>query len=420
MLQYANLNYQGIDFSGEPIDVSQMEFLHVDVWTADENDANISPISSGPNETAYDLDLTAQEWTSFDIPLSFFTDQNPLVDFTTLIQLKFGSDPDGGTIFVDNLYFYKESSDPVDGVTPITFESEFELSSFDGGGISLVENPDTNGNSSSMVAQMIKGGGQTWAGSKVTMPSPFNVTSSTVVTVKVWSPRVGLDLLMKMENDVPWPDVSGTAEITATTTVANQWETLTFDFSGIDTSINWYNLVLIIDNGTMGDASSDFTIYIDDISTDPMLDFEPDFTLSSFDGGGMSVIANPDVNGNDSGMVAQLVKGGGQTWAGSKITVPSPLEVTSTSTITVKVWSPRVGLDLLLKMENNVPWPDVSATAEIIATTTVANQWETLTFDFAGVDTSIDWYNLIMIIDNGTMGDGSSDFTIYVDDITLN
>ena len=112
MIQYANLNYQGIDFEGTPVNASQMEFLHVDIWTADDNNAKISPISSGPNETAYDLDLTSQQWTSFDIPLSFFTDQNPLVDFSDIIQFKFDGDPADGTIFVDNLYFYKAPTGP--------------------------------------------------------------------------------------------------------------------------------------------------------------------------------------------------------------------------------------------------------------------------------------------------------------------
>ncbi|MCK7590667.1 PKD domain-containing protein [Subsaxibacter sp. CAU 1640] len=109
IIQYGNLNYQGIQL-GSSTDVSAMEYLHVDIWTADDNDAKISPISSGPNETAYDLDLTAQQWTSFDIPLSFFTDQNPLVNFADIIQFKFDGDPAGGTIFVDNLYFYRAPS----------------------------------------------------------------------------------------------------------------------------------------------------------------------------------------------------------------------------------------------------------------------------------------------------------------------
>ncbi len=110
ILQYGNLNYQGIDFAATPVDASQMEFLHIDVWTADDNDAKLSPISPGPNETAYDLDITPQQWTSFDIPISFFMDQNPLLDFSQIFQFKFDGDPAGGTIFVDNLYFWKEAS----------------------------------------------------------------------------------------------------------------------------------------------------------------------------------------------------------------------------------------------------------------------------------------------------------------------
>ncbi|WP_117883783.1 hypothetical protein [Aureibaculum luteum] len=110
MIQYGGLTYQGIDFSSVPLDASAMEYLHIDVWTADSDFiAKLSPISTGPNETAYDLNLIADQWTSFDIPLSFFTDQNPLVDLSEIIQFKFDGIPSGGgTIFVDNLYFYKQ------------------------------------------------------------------------------------------------------------------------------------------------------------------------------------------------------------------------------------------------------------------------------------------------------------------------
>src|SRR5690606_22617946 len=113
IIQYGNLNYQGIQL-GTPADASAMEYLHIDIWTADSNDARISPISSGPNETAYDLDLTQDQWTSFDIPLSTFTDQNPLVDLADIIQFKFDGNPAGGTIFVDNIYFYRAPSTPFD------------------------------------------------------------------------------------------------------------------------------------------------------------------------------------------------------------------------------------------------------------------------------------------------------------------
>ena len=72
----------------------------------------------------------------------------------------------------------------------------------------------------------------------------------------------------------------------------------------------------------------------------------------------------------------------------------------------------------MMKFEDAVGWPNTTATAEVTATTTKANEWEELLFDFSGASSSVEWYNLVMFIDNGTMGDGSSNFTIYIDDIT--
>ena len=224
--------------------------------------------------------------------------------------------------------------------------------------------------------------------------------------------------MLKFEDATPWPNTVASAEITATTTVASGWEELTFDFSGISTSVDFTNLVLIMDNGTEGDGSSNYTIYVDDISTSPKLDFEPAFILDAFDGGATSVVDNPDTNGNTSTSVLQLIKNAGQTWAGSKITVPSPFSFTGGTSVKVKVWSPRAGVNLLLKFEDATPWPNTVASAEITATTTVANGWEELIFDFSGISTSVDFTNLVLIMDNGTQGDGSSNYTIYVDDIS--
>jgi hypothetical protein len=423
MLQYIVLSYQGIVLN-QNIDVSSMEFLHLDVWTADAPGVETSLISATNGEKPVWSDINTDKWTSIDIPISEFTDQGLTV--ADIKELKFVSDTwiagngASGTIFVDNLYFWRESTGaPIAGALPIDFEYPFALSSFDGGDISIVGNPDTDGNSSANVAQLIKDAGQAWAGSKITVDTPFEITESITVTAKVWSPRAGLDLLMKFEDAAPWPDTKATAEITATTTVANAWEELTFTITGVDASLEYYNLVLIMDNGTQGDGSSDYTIYVDDISVASFLDFESNFALSSFDGGAISVVDNPDTNGNSSANVAQLIKDAGQAWAGSKITVDTPFEITESITVTAKVWSPRAGLDLLMKFEDAAPWPDTKATAEITATTTVANAWEELTFTITGVDASLEYYNLVLIMDNGTQGDGSSDYTIFIDDIAI-
>jgi len=57
-LKYENLNYQGIDFSGNSQDVSGMTSLHVDFWTADSTALNVYLISPGPVEVAYALPIT--------------------------------------------------------------------------------------------------------------------------------------------------------------------------------------------------------------------------------------------------------------------------------------------------------------------------------------------------------------------------
>ena len=104
MLKYAGLNYQGMDFAGNPQDVSDKGFLHLDFWTADSTALNVYLISPGPVETSYELtgDIAPNSWVSVDIPLSEFAG----VDLTNLIQLKFDGN---GTIFLDNLYFAGEA-----------------------------------------------------------------------------------------------------------------------------------------------------------------------------------------------------------------------------------------------------------------------------------------------------------------------
>ena len=97
-LKYAGLNYQGTDFAGNAQDVSGMDSLHLDFWTADSTTLNVSLISPGPAETAFALTVTPNTWVSVDIPLTAFTG----VDLSNIIQLKFDGN---GTVFLDNLYF---------------------------------------------------------------------------------------------------------------------------------------------------------------------------------------------------------------------------------------------------------------------------------------------------------------------------
>ena len=374
----------------------------------------------GWNTVTFDFStVTAQAWPN----QGGAWDGN--ADFSRLVFFINAGNGKTGTFYIDDIEQFVPGSSTVTAGTLISsFEDAGSLSGFDGGEQEIISNPDTSGNSSDKVLKLVKNSGQTWGGHKFTVTDKFKLDSESKLRVKVWSPRAGLNFMMKFEDAVGWPNTTATAEVNAVTTKANQWEELLFDYSGLDTSVEWYNLVMFIDNGTMGDGSSNFTIYIDDItqyssSTSSVIaDFEDAGSLSGFDGGEQEIISNPDTSGNSSDKVLKLVKNSGQTWGGHKFTVTDKFKLDSESKLRVKVWSPRAGLNFMMKFEDAVGWPNTTATAEVNAVTTKANQWEELLFDYSGLDTSVEWYNLVMFIDNGTMGDGSSNFTIYIDDIT--
>jgi len=121
MLQYINLSYQGIALAdGTSVDVSGMEFLHLDVWTADVvTDIETSLINNAGGtvtEAPIVSALSADSWTSIEIPISDYTDQGLTV--SEIFQLKFVGTPWAtGTVFIDNIYFYKSPTATATGLT---------------------------------------------------------------------------------------------------------------------------------------------------------------------------------------------------------------------------------------------------------------------------------------------------------------
>lgn len=105
-MKYALLNYQGTQLAS-PVDASSMEFLHIDVWVDGVTTLNLFPISVASGEKAYSLTVANREWKSFDIPLSYFT--NLGLSMADIHQFKFddGGTGEAGTVFLDNIYFYK-------------------------------------------------------------------------------------------------------------------------------------------------------------------------------------------------------------------------------------------------------------------------------------------------------------------------
>ncbi|MEP3837421.1 MAG: T9SS type A sorting domain-containing protein [Algibacter sp.] len=104
-LKYENLNYQGTDWTANSLDLSEYNYLHIDFWSHDSSDLGIYLISGVyPTnvEKEFVFTVTADQWNSVDIPLSYFS--NLGVDISDANQFKVEGN---GTVFLDNLYFSK-------------------------------------------------------------------------------------------------------------------------------------------------------------------------------------------------------------------------------------------------------------------------------------------------------------------------
>ena len=382
------------------------------------------------NPFKINVSATADYAASFNV---FFDTNNPDEDPTPLAldgEVSFEYPAVGDyTIRVVALSGGAETAETTTVVTvsaptelPIDFEI-FDASTFIGfGGASaeVIDNPDTDGNSSSKVGKIVKGTPEIWSGTVITTSSPIDFSNKKLIKINVWSPRAGGKVLLKLEN----LDDGGIFFEKEATTVGNSaWEEVTFDLSNIDASKEYQKVVLFFNFGTVGSGGDDWTFYIDDIkqavpsvgvSKLPIQDFEgaaPTFTVFG-NIAATEVVANPDATGvNTTANVAQLTKtAGSEVWAGTFFEV-SPLDLDTYSKISVKTWSPKNGAVVKLKLEN----ADASITHEMDLNTTVANAWEELIYDFSGAPPA-DYVKIVIFFDFGNAGDDS---VYYYDEIEL-
>lgn len=416
IIQYGNLNYQGVQF-GATVDASQMEFLHIDVWTADENvSLDIFPISIATGEKSVQKNPVAGQWNSYNIPLSDFTSQGLSMD--DIHQFKFVGTPAGKTIFIDNIYFYKAPSGTTTSMvqdfegTPPVFTTFGNIANTE-----VVSNPDPSGvNTTAKVAKLSKtSGSEVWAGTFFETTSPLDLVSYSKISVKTWSPIAGAVVKLKLENQ----DASTVHEVDLTTTVANAWEELIYDFSEAPTA-DYVRIVIFFDFGNAGTGADYYYDQIqlvnDSGASQPIVFQNFEGTVPTFTTFGniadVQVVDNPESSGiNTSGKVAQLTKtSGSEVWAGSFFET-AILDLTNNSKISVKTWSPKAGAVVKLKLES----ADASIVHEVDLNMTAANVWETLVYDFSGAPVA-DYMRVVIFFDFGNSGDDS---TYYYDDFAL-
>ena len=320
---------------------------------------------------------------------------------------------------------------------PVTFdEPGVNYSVTDFGNNQTVDAVDpTNANNKVKKTTKVNGA-ETWAGTTIGTNTGFATAipltaSASQMSVRVYSPAAGIRVLLKVEDHT---NNQRSVETFATTTTSGEWETLIFDFNNhapntpaFNPNTSYTMASIFFDFGNAGNGKVFFwddvrklaTNFVETVSLP--LTFESSsltYTFNNFDGGVATVINNPQSSGsNTSAKVGRMVKNGGQIWGGSWIGLAAPIDFSTKKTFRVKVFSPRAGAKLLLKVENQ---NNGGISFEKEATTTVAGAWETLTFDYSAINTSNTYQKIVLIFDFGTVGDGSANFTFLFDDITLN
>ena len=152
------------------------------------------------------------------------------------------------------------------------------------------------------------------------------------------------------------------------------------------------------------------------------------YTLTGFGGADDStVVVDPT---NAANKVAKVVKSAtAELWAGTTVStganfsVPTLPFTASSTTMTVRVWSPDAGIQVRLKAEDAA---DPTKSVETEATVTTAAGWQTLTFDFANQAAGTAalnlayTYNKVSIFFNfGVTGAVAGAKTYYFDDVTF-
>ena len=145
--------------------------------------------------------------------------------------------------------------------------------------------------------------------------------------------------------------------------------------------------------------------------------FEDGVSLSTFSFGGASsgiIITNPDPSGeNTTENVLEFNKSeGAEVWAGMGFTI-DVLEFNDQTSFQLKSYSPEVGKVIKVKLET-VQGNVAGLTHEVDVVTTVANEWETLIYDFSAAP-DLEYVSFIVFYDFGNTAGG----TYRLDEIQL-
>ena len=403
----------------EPVDFSSLNNIAVDVWTSEVGEVVKLKLENSENpdiNTEVDMTTTvSQGWETlvYDFSAADLSQEyNRIVIF-----FDFGNSGDDTSYYFDNI---KLSLPAVSNFTIVeNFESELPGNFSFGGveGVQLVANPNPSGvNTTSNVMQFSKtDGAEVWGGMGFAVDGIINFNGTNQIKINSYAPEAGKVVKVKLETAEG--NIDGlTYEFDMTTTVANQWEVLTYDFSAAP-DLDYISFIVFYDFGNQNAGLYHF----DEIQVgigEYIPTQAPSIEIENFEGElpgnfsfggveGVQIVENLNVSGtNTTASVMQCTKTeGSEVWGGMGISV-DPINFSSAgmNQIQIQSYSPEAGKVIKVKLETIEGNVD-GLTYEFDMTTTVANEWETLTYDFS-LAPDLDYVSFIVFYDFGNTGEG--------------
>ncbi len=303
------------------------------------------------------------------------------------------------------------------------------------------ENPDqADANTSQVAAQYVRNAAETF--DVIVMNAVMDnvtdyATGAKTITMDVWSPAPGKTVQITLENsNLAQPDNYPTgrhSEYLATTTVGEQWETLTFTLAAtpdgnVSPSILNQLVILFDPNSNNGD-----TYYFDNlngpelanppcegVTPDPLIlnDFECNQNVNyifSHSGINFRRIPNPDMSGNESSHVATYTRNGGEENDVLIGTFPQGIDIAPDASMQLDVWDPNAPTTVIVSLQNAAG----DVILEMSAETSSSSAWETLTYDASPVAGADDIEQFVVLFDPGNNTSDEYFFDNFVLDQTV-
>ena len=403
----------------EPVDFSSLNNIAVDVWTSDVGEVVKLKLENSANpDINTEVDMTTTINQGWETLIYDFSASDLSQDYDRIVIFF-----DFGNVGDDTYYYFDNIRLSLPAVSNFTTVEDFQGDvpgnfSFGGvEGVQAVTNPNPSGiNTTSTVMQFTKtDGAEVWGGMGFAIDGIINFNGTNQIKINSYAPEAGKVVKVKLETVEG--NIDGlTYEFDMTTTVANQWEVLTYDFSAAP-DLDYTSFIVFYDFGNQ-DAG---VYHFDEVQVGlgeyipteapsiPIEDFEGDAPDNFSFGGveGVQVVENPNISGsNTTSNVMQCTKTeGSEVWGGMGITVEAiNFSSAGMNQIQIQSYSPEVGKVVKVKLETSEGNVD-GLTYEFDMTTTVANEWETLTYDFS-LAPDLDYVSFIVFYDFGNTGEG--------------